>query len=77
MKSSIAKVTENSGSRKQKQQLFSQAGAIAVRSARNSNLPLTYADGNEIVRESPDGSKKVIAVISANSKKIPKKFEIK
>ena len=77
MKSGIVKVTENSGSRKQKQLLFSQAGEIAVRSIQNSNLPLTYAEGNKIFRELPDGKRTVIAVISTNSKKIPKKFEIK
>lgn len=77
MKSNMAKVTENSGSRKQKQLLFSQAGEIAVRSIQNSNLPLTYAEGNKIFRELPNGKKTIIAIIPESTMQIPKKFEIK
>ncbi len=77
MKKNMAKVTEYSGSRKQKQILFSQAGEIAVRSIQNSNLPLTYAEGNKIFRELPNGNRTIIAVIPENTMQIPRKFEIK
>ena len=77
MKSNMAKVTENSGSRKQKQLLFSQAGEIAVRSIQNSNLPLTYTEGNKIFRELPNGKRTIIAIIPESTMQIPKKFEIK
>lgn len=77
MKGNMVKVTENSGSRKQKQLLFSQAGEIAVRSIQNSNLPLTYAEGNKIFREFPNGKRTIIATIPESTIQIPKKFEIK
>ena len=73
----MGRITESSKSHKEKQKLFSQAGMIAVRSARNNNLPITYAAGNEVIREYPDGRKEVLTVITTVNNNLPKKFVIK
>lgn len=73
----MGKITESSKSHKEKQKLFSQAGMIAVRTAKNNNLPITYAAGNEVIREYPDGRKEVITVITTVNNNLSKKFVIK
>ena len=74
----MSRITESSKSQKEKQKLFSQAGMIAVSAARNKGLPITYASGNSIVREYPDGRTEVIATIEAVSQlTLPKTFSIK
>lgn len=73
----MRKITESYGSRKEKQKLFSQAGMIAVRTAQNNNLPLTYVSKNEVIKEYPDGRKQILVTLSDYSQKIPKKFTIK
>lgn len=73
----MGKITESSKSHKEKQKLFSQAGMIAVRAARNNNLPITYAAGNEVIREYPDGRKEVLTVITTVNNNLSKKFVIK
>lgn len=72
------RITESSKSRKGKQRLFSQAGAIAVAAARNKGLPITYASENRIVREYPDGRTETIGTIESVSQvNLPKTFSIK
>ena len=73
----MGKITESKGSNKQKQKLFSQAGMIAVREAFNNNLPITYAEGNNVVMEYPDGRKEIIDTIPAMVTKFPKRIKIK
>ena len=73
----MGKITESSKFHKGKQKLFSQAGMIAVRTAINNNLPITYAAGNEVIREYPDGRKEVLTVITTVDNKLSKKFVIK
>lgn len=73
----MERVTESSKSHKKKQELFSQAGMIAVRTALNHNLPITYASGNEVIKEFPDGRKEVLVVMQSVPCDVPKKFMIK
>ncbi len=74
---SMGKITESSKSQKQKQKLFSQAGMIAVKTAQNNNLPITYASGNKVIKEYPDGTTEVLALITPVQTTVPKKFIIK
>ena len=57
--------------------LFSQAGTIAVKEAKNNNLPITYAENNLVIKEYPDGKKEILSVIDTVQICIPKKFKIK
>ncbi len=73
----MSMITESSKSRKKKQELFSQAGMIAVAAARNKGLPITYASEDRIVREYPDGKIEVLGTIeNASPVNLPKKFLI-
>ena len=73
----MSTISESSKSRKGKQRLFSQAGMIAVADARNKGLPITYAMGNRVVREYPDGTIEVLGIIeNAPMPALPKKFSI-
>ena len=73
----MSTIRESSKSRKGKQRLFSQAGMIAVADARNKGLPITYATGDRIVREYPDGTIEVLGTIeNAPMPALPKKFSI-
>jgi len=73
----MGKITESSKSQRQKQKLFSQAGMIAVKTAKNNNLPITYATGDKVIKEYTDGSTEVLAHIKPVLINIPKKFVIK
>lgn len=50
---------------------------IAVWTAINNNLPITYAAGNEVIREYPDCKKEVLTVITMVDNNLSKKFIIK
>ena len=69
--------TESSGSRKAKQKLFSQAGTIAVKTAKNAGLPITYVENNSVVREHANGQKEILASVPCNRVLPQKKFNIK
>jgi len=69
--------TESSGSRKAKQKLFSQAGSIAVKTAQNAGLPITYVENNSVVREHANGEKEILASVPCNRVLPQKKFTIK
>lgn len=56
-------VTESNSTRQERQALFSAAGNHAVQAARHYSLPITYANGTEIIREYPDGSKQKIGSV--------------
>ena len=73
----MSTISESSKSRKGKQRLFSQAGMIAVADARNKGLPITYASGDRVVREYPDGKIEVLGTIeNSPMPALPKKFSI-
>lgn len=73
----MSTINESSKSWKKKQRLFSQAGMIAVADARNKGLPITYATGDRVVREYPDGKIEVLGTIeNAPMPVLPKKFSI-
>ena len=59
-------VTETHGTQEERQRLFSQAGDIAIREAKIALLPLTYAEGEQIIKEWPDGRKEVIGTCPAD-----------
>ena len=73
----MSTISESSKSRKGKQRLFSQAGMIAVADARNKGLPITYAAGDRVFREYPDGKIEVLGTIeNTPMPALPKKFSI-
>lgn len=57
-------VTECSGTRKERQVLFSAAGDHEVKIARNASLPITYASGTDVIKEYPDGRKQIIGHVA-------------
>ncbi len=69
-------VTESKGSRKARQQLFSQAGALAVASAKKAKLPITSVQGNEIIREYPNGERESLGHVQSVPVRV-RKFIIK
>lgn len=45
------------------QKVFSAAGLLAEKRAKDAGLPITYVSGTNIVKEFPDGSKKIIGTV--------------
>ena len=70
-------VTETHGTHEAKQRLFSQAGDIAIREAKLALLPLTYAEGEQIIKEWPDGRKEIIGTCPPDVKVSKRIFHIK
>ena len=69
--------TESSGSRRAKQKLFSQAGSIAVKTAQNAGLPITFVENNSVVRGRGNGENEILASVPCNRVLPQKKFNIK
>ncbi|MBI9093983.1 MAG: hypothetical protein JEY71_03775 [Sphaerochaeta sp.] len=68
-------IREDTATKKERQELFSQAGSRAVNAARAASLPLTYVEGTTIVRE-VDGTKTVIGKVSPNITVLQKKIRL-
>lgn len=47
------------------QKMFSAAGFLAEKRAKDAGLPITYVSGTNIVKEFPDGSKIIIGTVQS------------
>ena len=68
-------IKEYSGTRKERQALFSQAGVLAVQEARSASLPITYVEGTNIIRDL-DGKKEIIGTVEPRVPVTKKKIKI-
>jgi|GEM_PF-1891825 len=69
-------IHEYNSTHAERQQLFSQAGALAVAEAKAAKLPITYASGTEIIKEYPDGRKEIIGKTAGSLKVTSKVIHI-
>lgn len=68
-------ITKYSGTRKERQALFFQAGVLAVQEARSAGLPITYVEGTNIIRDL-DGEKEIIGTVEPRVPVTKKKIKI-
>ena len=68
-------IREYNATKKERQELFSQAGSRAVNAARAASLPLTYVEGTSIIREE-HGKKTIIGKVSPEVSVLQKKIKI-
>lgn len=68
-------IREHNATKKERQELFSQAGSRAINAARAASLPLTYVEGTKIVREE-HGQKTIIGKVSPRMSVIQKKIKL-
>ena len=68
-------VREHNATKKERQELFSQAGSRAINAARAASLPLTYVEGTTIVREE-HGKKTIIGKVGPRMSVIQKKIKL-
>lgn len=68
-------IREHNATVKERQELFSQAGFRAINAARAASLPLTYVEGNTIVREE-HGKKTIIGKVSPKVPVLQKKIKL-
>jgi hypothetical protein len=68
-------IREYNATRKERQELFSQAGERAINAARAASLPLTYVEGTNIIREN-HGKKTIIGTVSPRIPVIQKKYKL-
>jgi len=68
-------IKEYSGTRKERQALFSQAGVLAVQEARSAGVAITYVEGTNIIRDL-DGKKEIIGTVEPPVPVTKKKIKI-
>lgn len=60
-----------------RQRMFSTSGLLAVAKAKKRGLPITYAKGEQIIREHADGRKEVVGSVAPNVKIACKTFPLR
>lgn len=60
-----------------RQRMFSASGLLAVAKAKKRGLPITYAKGEQIIREYADGRKEVIGSVAPDVKIACKTFHLR
>jgi DUF438 domain-containing protein len=58
------------------QQMCSEAGLFAIKEAKDRNLPITYVDKEEIIKEYADGKKETLGKAKPNIKVKYKVYKI-
>ena len=48
------------------------AGRAAIRAQKEAGLPVTYQQGNEVIKEFPDGRREVLATLEPPTYRLPK-----